>query len=223
MFSLFANWKSHKNLITTRAWVNTFLDALDISFPQAVIESRIELVLFPPLPLIYPLKQLVSDSEITVGAQDISALPEGKHTGQVASESLAGIATHVILGHVETRQSGDTQEIVQAKFERALSTNLAPLVCVTSPEQVIAESPYIVYEPAASVGTGKVAGIDDIANFKSSCHLQSTQKFIYGGSVSPENVTDLMKDGVIDGVLVGTDSLDPLVFAQLVNNILSHA
>jgi triosephosphate isomerase len=32
-----------------------------------------------------------------------------------------------------------------------------------------------------------------------------------------------MKDDIVDGVLVGTDSLEPLVFAQLVNQVLSHA
>jgi triosephosphate isomerase len=71
MFSIFANWKSHKNLVSTRSWVNTFLDAVDITFSQAILEGRIELVLFPPAPLLYPLKLLVADHEIAIGAQDI--------------------------------------------------------------------------------------------------------------------------------------------------------
>ncbi len=223
MFSIFANWKSHKNLVSTRAWVNTFLDAVDITFSQAILEGRIELVLFPPAPLLYPLKLLVADHEIAIGAQDISSLPEGKYTGQVSAESLSDIATHVILGHVEERQLGDTQDIVQTKFARAQSGRIIPLVCITSPDQIITESPYIVYEPTSAVGTGNAASMSDITSFKSSCHLSPSQKFIYGGSVSPDNIDEFMKDDIVDGVLVGTDSLEPLVFAQLVNQVLSHA
>ncbi len=223
MFSVIANWKSHKNLVSCRAWVNDFLEAVDQSFPQALTEKRLELIICPPAPLLYPLKQLLSPYEISIGAQDVSPLPEGKYTGQISAESLAGIASHVVLGHIEQRSQGDSQEKVREKFGRAISQKMIPLLCVTTPSQLIASSPYIVFEPPSAVGTDNAADIEEVKQFKSSCTLDTQQKFIYGGSVGPDNIEEYMKSRIVDGVFVGADSLDPLIFAQLINLVITHA
>ena len=39
----------------------------------------------------------------------------------------------------------------------------------------------------------------------------------YGGSVKPENVTEIMEGEEIDGALVGGASLEPLKFHEIVN------
>ena len=39
----------------------------------------------------------------------------------------------------------------------------------------------------------------------------------YGGSVKPENATEIMNMDEIDGALVGGASLDPLKFIEIVN------
>ena len=39
----------------------------------------------------------------------------------------------------------------------------------------------------------------------------------YGGSVKPENISDIMNMPEIDGALVGGASLDPLKFNEIVN------
>jgi triosephosphate isomerase len=40
----------------------------------------------------------------------------------------------------------------------------------------------------------------------------------YGGSVKPDNIDEIMAQSQINGALVGGASLDPAVFARIVNN-----
>jgi triosephosphate isomerase len=42
-------------------------------------------------------------------------------------------------------------------------------------------------------------------------------RILYGGSVKPENISDLMREADIDGALVGGASLDAESFAKIVN------
>ncbi|MEO0307312.1 MAG: triose-phosphate isomerase, partial [Gloeomargarita sp. GMQP_bins_120] len=42
-------------------------------------------------------------------------------------------------------------------------------------------------------------------------------QILYGGSVKPDNIDELMAMPEIDGVLVGSASLDPHSFARIVN------
>jgi len=42
-------------------------------------------------------------------------------------------------------------------------------------------------------------------------------RILYGGSVKPETVYDLMNEPDIDGALVGGASLDPEAFARIVH------
>ncbi len=47
--------------------------------------------------------------------------------------------------------------------------------------------------------------------------LAKATRILYGGSVKPANAAQLMAKPDIDGGLVGGASLDPEVFAQIVN------
>jgi triosephosphate isomerase len=42
-------------------------------------------------------------------------------------------------------------------------------------------------------------------------------RILYGGSVKPDNISDLMREADIDGALVGGASLDAESFAKIVN------
>jgi len=47
--------------------------------------------------------------------------------------------------------------------------------------------------------------------------LAQTTPILYGGSVIPENIADLIKEPNVDGVLVGGASLDPENFLKIVS------
>lgn len=76
----------------------------------------------------------------------------------------------------------------------------------------------IAYEPVWAIGTGKVATPEVAQDVHSKCRsiikdmydqdVADATRILYGGSVSPESVDELMSQPDIDGALVGGASLD---------------
>lgn len=117
---------------------------------------------------------------------------------------------------LEQREAGETKDHVESQVKAALNGLTDDQV-----SEVI-----IAYEPIWAIGTGKTASSEDanevcshirqvIENLTSS---EVAQKVIiqYGGSVSPDNVDELLAQSDIDGALVGGASLEPSSFLQLV-------
>ena len=85
----------------------------------------------------------------------------------------------------------------------------------------------IAYEPVWAIGTGKTATPEIAAEAHSTIRREARLRFgdhaadririLYGGSVKPDNVKNLMSESEIDGALVGGASLDPVSFAAIVN------
>ncbi len=84
------------------------------------------------------------------------------------------------------------------------------------------------YEPSWAIGTGQSA---DPSQAAEGCYLirqtisymynrdvADNVRILYGGSVTIDNIHQLMNNRDIDGVLVGGASLDPQTFLQLVNH-----
>ena len=84
------------------------------------------------------------------------------------------------------------------------------------------------YEPIWAIGTGKVASVENAIEVISSVKQEISTKpfydeekirFIYGGSVSPTNASELLNSKIIDGVLVGGASLDVDKFVQIIKSV----
>lgn len=84
----------------------------------------------------------------------------------------------------------------------------------------------LAYEPVWAIGTGKTASIEQVAEVHQ--HLRSLledlfskdladrTRILYGGSVKPENVKQLMAIKDVDGALVGGASLDADKFIKII-------
>tara|TARA_B100001250_G_scaffold37008_1_gene29571 strand:+ start:2533 stop:3297 length:765 start_codon:yes stop_codon:yes gene_type:complete len=84
------------------------------------------------------------------------------------------------------------------------------------------------YEPIWAIGTGEVASVVDAVDVLSFIKEKISEKpfydkdkvrFIYGGSVTPDNSYELLNTKIIDGALVGGASLDVNKFIKIINSI----
>jgi triosephosphate isomerase len=74
----------------------------------------------------------------------------------------------------------------------------------------------IAYEPIWAIGTGRSATVEEIASTHESLKKTVQKPLLYGGSVKPANIKEIMEIRGVDGVLVGSASLDPESFSDMV-------
>ena len=113
------------------------------------------------------------------------------------------------------REEGKTFQVVEKQLKEGLSLLEDP-----DSERIV-----IAYEPVWAIGTGKNATPEQAQEVHAFIRELLSQRYgkdkaekiriLYGGSVTPENVKELMKEPDIDGVLVGGASLDPEKFFQI--------
>lgn len=129
----------------------------------------------------------------------------------------------------ETLEQREKDEV-----ERVLSHQLRSALADLSPEEI--SRMIFAYEPVWAIGTGKVATPDEAQSAHALCRSilreiagsEIAEKVViqYGGSVKPENATDILSLEDIDGLLIGGASLSVETFSQilsLANKVRSKA
>jgi triosephosphate isomerase len=148
--------------------------------------SGVETVVFPPFTLLGPVSELVKNSGIGLGAQNMFWEKEGAYTGEVSPAMIVDAGCrYVILGHSERRHFfGESDEMVNRKLRRALEFELTPIVCLGEQledrksgrqfrvvqaqvrqslagiEPAQAQTMVVAYEPVWAIGTGETATPD---------------------------------------------------------------
>jgi triosephosphate isomerase len=99
---------------------------------EAVVDvDGVDVVLCPPFTALGPVKNIVENTRVGLGAQNMYWQEQGAFTGEVSPLMLAELCSYVILGHSERRQYfGETDKGVNKKIKAALAHNLIPIVCV---------------------------------------------------------------------------------------------
>lgn len=129
-----------------------------------------------------------------------------------------GLTAIVCVGEsLDERESGNAEDVVKKQLLGALEG-----LTVSDMERII-----IAYEPVWAIGTGKTATpeqaqeihafINRVLNETHSEKVAENTRILYGGSVKPSNIKELMNEANIDGALVGGASLDAKSFAQIIN------
>jgi triosephosphate isomerase len=132
---------------------------------------------------------------------------------------VAGLCPIVCIGEtLEERERDETAGIL----DRQLKFGLDGMTADQVGEMVIA------YEPVWAIGTGKTASAAQAQEAHHHIRSRLRQWFggdaaekchvLYGGSVKPDNIAELMREPDVDGGLVGGASLDVRSFTDIVTN-----
>ena len=129
----------------------------------------------------------------------------------------AGLLPILCVGENESQRDSDETEGV---LTRQIEADLASVDDDRLAEVVIA------YEPIWAIGTGRTATPDQaqeaIALIRRLLRSRSEDaaaeiRILYGGSVKPDNASELISQDDVDGALVGGASLDPADFTAIVD------
>jgi triosephosphate isomerase (TIM) len=143
-------------------------------------------------------------------------------TDEIVNQKLKAVLKHemtpiVCVGEtLEEREAGRTDERIDSQTRAAFA----------AVRSAGASASAVAYEPIWAIGTGRNATPEDangtIAVIRATLRdLYSNDvaagiRILYGGSVKPGNIADLMGMPEIDGALVGGASLDPDDFSRVV-------
>lgn len=169
------NWKMHKTVSEAVELVKAMKEGL-----EAV--GSVDNVLCPPFTALAPVADLLEDSDIGLGAQNMFWEEEGAYTAEVSPLMVSELAGFVILGHSERRAYfGETDETVNRRVKAAFEHGLTPIICVgetleqneaDQTAEVVSrqirgaladvdlaggDQVLIAYEPVWAIGTGKAA------------------------------------------------------------------
>ena len=146
-------------------------------------QTQVQVCICPPFTSLQKSSGLVEQTEVLLGAQNMSAEPSGAFTGEISAAMLRDLYVNfVILGHSERRQYfGETNVSINLKVLAAVQNNLKPIYCIGETleeresdktlEVVKAqvkdglanfplsevENLVLAYEPVWAIGTGKTA------------------------------------------------------------------
>jgi triosephosphate isomerase len=214
------NWKMFKGPAETAAFC--------VALRERDLPPGVDVVLCPPFVSLAVAVQLLAGTDIAVAAQNVHWDPEGAFTGEISAPMLRELGVYgAIVGHSERRQHfGETDETVAKRARAALDAGLSVIACVGETgaereagetEQVLRrqvsalepdEQLVIAYEPVWAIGTGRSATPELAQEAHALIKSVLDAPVLYGGSVKPENATELLTQPDVDGALVGGASLD---------------
>lgn len=172
-----ANWKMNGSYDSIQKLITHFKQGLNLS-------SSREVIILPPYIYLNFCHQLLINSGIKLGAQNISQFSDGAYTGEISAVMLNdNDCQFVLIGHSERRSIfNENNDIIKQKLIRAKEQGLKPILCVgenleqrqqgltesvilsqlqtildlTGTDAVLHDA-VLAYEPVWAIGTGQTA------------------------------------------------------------------
>ncbi|HET9051508.1 MAG TPA: triose-phosphate isomerase [Candidatus Dormibacteraeota bacterium] len=172
------NWKMN----------TTVPEGIDLARAIMAIDrpDGVEVAILPPFTHLWPVRDVLGDAEVGLGAQDCFWETSGAYTGEMSPRTLAQLCDMVLVGHSERRHIiGETDEQTARKLRAALGEGLDVILAVGEllAERRAGEAESVVerqltaalagldeaslghvviaYEPVWAIGTGECATPDD--------------------------------------------------------------
>jgi len=224
-----ANFKTNHTRRSTELYIAELNEKLRAKTP----EDRV--YIFPPSTALDSY-----EGDFTLGTQNAYSAHNGAYTGEIGVEQLDEFNIKTILiGHSERREyMAETQEKIAQKFAFFKEQDFEIIYCIGEPlhirekgfETVMKyllaqfdgidisyDNLIVAYEPIWAIGTGRSATVEEISNTHRALKKAINEKpLLYGGSAKPANIKEITSIAGVDGVLVGSASLDAESFSQMV-------
>lgn len=201
-------------------------------------QAQQQIIVFPPQTALLENRF----KTFQIGAQNAYPAQNGSITGEIGLEQLEefGIQT-LLIGHSERREIlKESQSFCAEKFDFFAKRGFRICYCIGESQEVkkqgieavleFLESQFegialdyphliVAYEPIWAIGSGVSASLEEITQI----HTRLKQKLgkiplLYGGSVKPQNVREILQIHSVDGVLVGSASWEISSFCQILDN-----
>lgn len=177
-----ANWKMN---LTQRDAIKL---AKEIDANTKPLDSNVEVIMCVPFIHIQSISEQLSNSAISVGAQNCNENQAGAYTGEISAEMIKSYnSEYVILGHSERREYyKESNELINRKIKIALENKLKVILCIGEQleerkeektnfvlntqlkecligiDKELYTNIIIAYEPIWAIGTGLTPTIDQI-------------------------------------------------------------
>ena len=225
-----SNFKTNHTRKSTKEFVdsvNEFLKGENISN---------DVFIFPTATALDNFKTV---SNLNIGVQNAYYISSGSFTGEIGTSQLDEFSIKTILiGHSERRHKlGETQKDIALKYNYYKALGYKIIYCVGEPLEVKEEgltetlgyiweqfdgidldydNLILAYEPVWAIGTGVVAKTEDIEKIHKKIKKKIKKPLLYGGSVKPSNIDEILKIANVDGTLIGTASWNLEDFKQMI-------
>jgi triosephosphate isomerase len=195
------NWKMNKTIAETRELISALAETLNQI-------KHVEKVICPPFVSLQTAHELLKNTDIGLGAQNMYWEEKGAFTGEVSASMIKELCKYIILGHSERRAYfGETDETVNKKLLSAQKFDLTPIVCVgetlqqyesNQTSEVVSKQTklglaglsaefssrvVVAYEPVWAIGTGK-ASTGEAANVVIKDVIRKSIAELYGESIA---------------------------------------
>ena len=225
-----SNFKTNHTRKSTKQFVDEVNDYL--------IDNKIENEVFI-FPTSTALNEFDTTKSLSIGVQNAYNVQNGSFTGEIGTEQLDefGIKT-ILIGHSERRHKlGESQKDIALKYNYYKSHGYKIIYCVGEPLEVKElgltetlgyiweqfdgidldyDNLILAYEPVWAIGTGVVAKVEDIATIHKKIKKKIDKPLLYGGSVKPSNLEEILNIANVDGTLIGTSSWIVEDFKQMI-------
>ena len=177
------NWKMNYTTLQAENFINEIKDRINT--------DEVDVVVCPNFVSLETVSNLIDNTNIFLGAQNVHIEDKGAYTGETSADMLLSVnVKYCIVGHSERRTLfNETNEIVNKKAIKLLEKDIIPIICVGETleqreqgkefeviekqvieclkdisEDNIKRNVVIAYEPIWAIGTGKTATSEQAEN-----------------------------------------------------------
>ena len=120
------NWKQNGNLRSSLSLSKNIINGLKKA------KCLHEIIIFPPSTYLLPVRESIKKVKLKIGAQNVSAYPDGALTGEISASMLSDLKLqYCLVGHSERRHIiKENEQALSNKVSRLYENNIKVIYCI---------------------------------------------------------------------------------------------